>query len=58
MKNYEIKAEIIKSGLKQYEVAELFGCSEVVFSKKLRKGLSKDELEKVIAIIKNNKGGV
>ena len=39
----EIKAEIIKAGLKQYEVARYFGCSEIVFSKKLRNGLTEEE---------------
>lgn len=58
MTNYEIKAEIIKAGLKQYEVAKKLGYSEIVFSKKLRNGLSKDELIKVLAIIKKMKGSV
>lgn len=53
----EIKAEIIKAGLKQYEVARYFGCSEIVFSKKLRNGLTEEETKKVIEIIKNLKGG-
>lgn len=55
---YEIKIEMMKANIKQYEVAEKLGYSETVFSKKLRKGLSKEELEKVLMIIKNAKGSV
>ena len=58
MKSYEIKAEIIKAGLKQYEVAKHFGCSEVAFSKRLRNGLSKEELIRVKNIIEELKGGI
>lgn len=55
---YEIKIEMMKANIKQYEVAEKLGYSETVFSKKLRKGLSKEELEKVLMIIKEAKGSV
>lgn len=55
---YEIKIEMMKANIKQYEVAEKLGYSETVFSKKLRKGLSKEELEKVLIIINNAKGSV
>lgn len=55
---YEIKIEMMKANIKQYEVAEKLGYSETVFSKKLRKGLSKEELEKVLMIIKDAKGSV
>jgi len=55
---YEIKIEMMKANIKQYEVAEKLGYSETVFSKKLRKGLSKEELERVLMIIKDAKGSV
>lgn len=55
---YEIKLEMMKANIKQYEVAEKLGYSETVFSKKLRKGLSKEDLERVLKIIKDMKGSV
>lgn len=55
---YEIKIEMMKANIKQYEVAEKLGYSETVFSKKLRKGLSKQDLEKVLLIINEKKGSV
>ena len=51
MTSYEIKVEMMKAKVKQYEVAETLGYSEAVFSRKLRKGLSKDEIKQVLEII-------
>ena len=54
----DIKYEIMKANLKQWEVADKLGYSETTFSKKLRKGLTKEELQKVLAIISEMKGSV
>ena len=40
MTKNQIQGLIKTAGLKQYEVAEKLGLTEIVFSKKLRKGLS------------------
>jgi hypothetical protein len=58
MTSIEIKYEIMKAGLTQFKVAGKLGYSETVFSKKLRNGLSKDEIEKVLAVIERMKGVV
>lgn len=58
MQSYDIKYEIIKAGLKQWEVARRLGYGETVFSKKLRNGLSKEDVKKVLNIIKEMKGDV
>ena len=51
MTSYEIKLEIMKATAKQYEVAEMLGYSEAVFSRKLRKGLSNEEIKQVLDVI-------
>lgn len=51
MTSYEIKIEMMKAKVKQYEVAETLGYSEAVFSRKLRKGLSNDEIKQVLEVI-------
>ena len=54
----EIKYEIMKVGLKQYEVAKQLGYSETVFSKKLRNGLSQDDLKKLLDVINSKRKGM
>lgn len=58
MTSYEIKLEIMKANLKQYEVAERLGLSETVFSKRLRKGLTENDIKKILLVISQLKGSV
>ena len=52
MNNIEIRMEMMKKGLKQWQVAKLLGISESVLSRKLREELPEEEKEKIVAIIK------
>ena len=54
MENMNVRIEMVKHGLKQWQVANLLGVSESAFSKKIRKELPKEEQEKIIAVIKGN----
>lgn len=51
MNNLEIRTAIKKARLYSYEVAAALGLSETSFSRKLRKELSEDEKEKILAVI-------
>lgn len=55
MNNLEIKEEIKRSGLKQYQVAKLLNISEFTLVRHLRYELSQEEKEKILKIIKENK---
>lgn len=46
--NFKVRNAIREKGLKQYEVAKLFGVCEEVFSKRLRYELPEDVQEKLI----------
>ncbi len=53
MLNMEIRVEMTKKNLKQWQVANLLGVCESHFSRMLRKELSKDEKKRVLTAIKN-----
>lgn len=52
MENMEIRIEMTRHNLKQWQVANMLGISESVFSRKLRKELSEEEKEHIINVIK------
>ena len=51
MKNMEIRTELMKRGMKNYELAELLGIADSALSRKLRKELSEDEKQKILEVI-------
>lgn len=51
MTGTEIKKMIQEAGLKLWEVAELWGCTDGNFSRRLRKPFNADEVERIKAII-------
>lgn len=51
MTGSEIKKLIQEAGLKLWEVAELWGCTDGNFSRRLRKPFNADEVERIKAII-------
>ena len=51
MSNLEIRKEMKKHRLFNYEVAEAMGISEFTLSRKLRKELPQEEKEKILQII-------
>lgn len=55
MTGAEIKAVILESGLKLWQVAERFGCTDGNFSRKLRHDFSEADTNKVLAIIEELK---
>jgi hypothetical protein len=55
MSGAEIKKRIIAAGLKVWQVAYAFGCSDGNFSRKLRKDFTDAETEKVLSIIESLK---
>ncbi len=55
MENMEIRIEMTRHGLKQWQVANLLGVSESVFSRMLRKELSEEEKERILKAIKGGK---
>ena len=55
MNGAEIRQRIISAGLKIWQVADKFGCTDGNFSRKLRKEFSADDTEKVLNIIKELK---
>lgn len=58
MKNYEIKVELMKRGMKQYELAELLGIADSALSRKLRKELPDEEKQRILEIIRGKEEGV
>ena len=57
MNNIEVRLEMAKSGLKQWQVAELIGITEQAFSKKLRKELPQAEQQRIIEMIQSRVPG-
>ena len=57
MKNYEIKVELMKRGMKQYELASLLGISEWTLSRKLRTELPDEEKQRILEIIQGKEEG-
>ncbi|MBR3244189.1 MAG: hypothetical protein IKF90_16085 [Parasporobacterium sp.] len=58
MANMKIKVEIMKSGLKQWQVADLVGIRDDAFSRKLRHELPREEQDRIVELIRNYmKGG-
>ena len=55
MSNIDIRKAITCSGLKFWQVAMEYGCTDSTFSRKLRHELSEVEKEKIFAIIKKLK---
>lgn len=55
MSGAEIKEKIIASGLKVWQVAYAFGCTDGNFSRKLRRNFSDADTEKVLSIIEKLK---
>lgn len=51
MSGAEIKKSILAAGLKIWQVADKFGCTDGNFSRKLRKEFSAADTEKVLSII-------
>lgn len=51
----EIKQRILEAGLKLWQVADAFGCTDGNFSRKLRKDFSDADTEKVLNIIEELK---
>lgn len=51
----EIKQSILAAGLKLWQVADKFGCTDGNFSRKLRKEFSAADTEKVLSIIEELK---
>ena len=55
MNNIEIRTELLKVGMKKYELAEQLGIADSALSRKLRKELPEDEKQKILVIIRNFK---
>ena len=53
LKNIDVRLEMTKAGLKQWQVADLIGISEQALSKKLRKELQEEEKNHIIEKIRN-----
>ncbi len=52
MRNMDIQEAFINTKVKKWMVAEILGISDVTFSKRLRKELSKIEKDKIFEAIK------
>lgn len=55
MNNKDIRQEIKKSKLFQWQVAEVIGINESAFSRKLRYELSKEEKQEIFSVIEKLK---
>lgn len=51
MANQDIRQEITNAGLRFWQVAERFGCSDGNFSRKLRREFTDEQKTKIRAII-------
>lgn len=49
--NFDIKVEMLKAGVKQYEVAQALGISEYTLCRWLRKELDPERKETILATI-------
>ena len=54
MANEEIKKALNKSGIKQWELADLLGVHEMTLCRKLRHELPEDEKKDILNLIKMN----
>ena len=52
MANTDVRYEIMKSGLKNYQVATMLGVTETTFSRWLRTELPADRKQKILEAIK------
>ena len=52
MNNVEIRNELRKRRMFNYELAELLGVSEFTLSRKLRKELPEDEKQRILEVIR------
>lgn len=52
MTGQEIKSMILESGVKLWEVAELWGCCDSNFSRRLRKPFNDNEVNRIKEIIR------
>ncbi len=52
MNNIEIRTELLRVGMKKYELAELLGIADSALSRKLRKELPDNEKQRIIDIIR------
>lgn len=52
MANLDIRAEAVSHGVRLWRVAEELGIADASLSRKLRKELTQDEKEKILAIIR------
>lgn len=55
MSNTRIKIKMLKSGIKQWELARLLGISESALSRKLRGELPEEEQDRIVAVIERGK---
>ena len=51
MNGVEVRTMILESGVKLWQVAELWGITDGNFSRRLRKPFNADEVERIRAII-------
>ena len=56
MNNSKVRIKMLESGVKQWEVANMLGISESVFSRKLRNELSEEEQDKIVNLIEQSQG--
>ena len=54
MNNRAIRTAMFHAGIKQYQLAEILGCSEASVSVMLRRELSRAEQKKIVAMIKEH----
>ena len=57
MANSKLKEILKKNHLTQWELADILGVHENTLCRKLRRELSQEEQQKIIAIIEENKKG-
>lgn len=51
MKNLDIRKAASNAGIHLWEIAEMYGCTDSTFSKKLRRELPPDEKNRILDII-------
>lgn len=56
MNNSKVRIKMFESGIKQWEVANMLGISESVFSRRLRNELSEEEQDKIVNLIEQSRG--
>lgn len=54
--NMEIRKEVVKSGVKMWEVAEAMGIADTTFSRKLRRELPHEQQEHILTVIREIAG--